>query len=136
MILCAKEAWFRDGITRFAQGEACTRVALFKAFGWLADQANPIILVRDAVSAAANLGHDWGNPVEKMGEEVASAALSGRINLVYAAPMRKDFSKIRREPDPCKAEDGDIRRCAEEFLSVFFAEEAVGTQSAASGKLS
>lgn len=50
--------------------------------------------------------------------------------------MRKDFSKIRREPDPCKVEDGDIRRCAEEFLSVLFAEETVGTQSAASGKLS
>ena len=50
--------------------------------------------------------------------------------------MRKDFSKIRREPDPCKAEDGDIRRCVEEFLSVLFAEEAVGTQPAASEKLS
>ncbi len=50
--------------------------------------------------------------------------------------MCKDFSKIRRESDPCKAEDGDIRRCVEEFLSVLFAEEAVGTQPVASGKLS
>lgn len=90
----------------------------------------------DAVSPAAKLAHDWGDPVEKMGEEVASAALSDRLNLVYGAPMRKDFSKIRREPNPCKTEDGDIRRCVEELLSVLFTEEAVGTQPAASGKLS
>ena len=50
--------------------------------------------------------------------------------------MCKDFSKIRRKLGSCKAEDGDIRRCAEEFLSVLFAEEAIGTQSAAFGKLS
>lgn len=90
----------------------------------------------DAVSAAADLAHDWDEASEKTGEEGTSAALSDRTNLVYGAPMRDDFSKIRREPGPCKAEDGDIRRCAEEFLSVFFAEEAVGTQPAASGKLS
>lgn len=78
----------------------------------------------------------WVDAVEKIGEEGASAALSDRLNRVYGAPMRKDFSKIRRGPGSCKAEDGDIRRCAEEFLSVLFAEETVGTQSAASGKLS
>lgn len=78
----------------------------------------------------------WVDAVEKIGEEGASAALSDRLNLVYGAPMCKDFSKIRRESAPCKAEDGDIRRCVEEFLSVFFAEEAVGTQPVASGKLS
>ena len=44
--------------------------------------------------------------------------MSDRLNRVYGAPMRKDFSKIRRKLDPCKAEDGDIRRCVEEFLSV------------------
>ena len=48
--------------------------------------------------------------------------------------MRDDFSKIRREPGSCKAEDGDIRRCVEEFLSVLFAEDAVSTRSEASGK--
>ena len=72
--------------------------------------------------AAANLTHDWGEASEKTGEEGTSAALSNRINLVCGAPIREDFSKIRREPDPCKAEDGDIRRCVEEFLSVLFAE--------------
>ena len=74
--------------------------------------------------------------VEKIGEEGASAALSDRLNRVYGAPMRKDFSKIRRGPGSCKAEDGDIRRCVEEFLSVLFTEEAVGIQPAASEKLS
>ena len=106
-MLYAKEAWFRDGIT-----------------------------TADAVSAAADLAHDRVDAVEKIGEEGASAALSDRLNLVYAAPMRKDFSKIRRKLDPCKAEDGDIRRCVEEFLSVLFAEDAVGTQPAASRELS
>ncbi len=106
-MLYAKEAWFRDGIT-----------------------------TADAVSAAADLAHDRVDAVEKIGEEGASAALSDRLNLVYAAPMRKDFSKIRRKLDPCKAEDGDIRCCVEEFLSVLFAEEAVGTQPAASRELS
>ena len=78
----------------------------------------------------------WVDAVEKIGEEGASAALSDRLNRVYGAPMRKDFSKIRRKLDPCKAEDGDIRRCVEELLSVLFTEEAVGTQPATSGKLS
>ena len=76
----------------------------------------------DVVRAAANLAYDWGEASEKTGEEGTSAALSSRINLVCGAPIREDFSKIRREPDPCKAEDGDIRRCVEEFLSVLFAE--------------
>ena len=62
--------------------------------------------------------------------------MSDRLNRVYGAPMRKDFSKIRRGPGSCKAEDGDIRRCVEEFLSVLFTEEAVGIQPAASEKLS
>ena len=139
-MLYAKEAWFRDGITRFAQSEACTRVALFKAFGWLADQANPIVLVRKNGEHCGRCERcrqsRWVDAVEKIGEEGASAALSDRLNLVYGALMRKDFSKIRRKPDPCKAEDGDIRRCVEELLSVLFTEEAVGTQPAASGKLS
>lgn len=219
LMLYDKEARLRDGITRLAQGEARTRVALLKAFGWLADQTNPAssrralrvkhvttqllltmkseervlltgydadrigtaaallelafcsgsnpaalgaalsavfpeeagtrimktiarlapvygktVSTADAVSAAANLAHDWAEVVEKTGEEGALGVLSDRINLVYGDPMREDFSKIRREPDPCKAEDGDIRRCVEEFLSVLFAEEAVDTRSEASGK--
>ena len=84
----------------------------------------------------ADLAHDRVDAVEKIGEEGASAALSDRLNRVYGAPMRKDFSKIRRGPGSCKAEDGDIRCCVEEFLSVLFAEEAVGTQPAASRELS
>ena len=141
-MLYAEEAWLRDGFTRLAQGEARTRGGVYKAFGRLADQAIPLswygntVSTADAVSAAADLAHDWGEASEKMGEEGTSAALSDRTNLVYGAPMRDDFSKIRREPGSCKAEDGDIRRCVEEFLSVLFAEEAVGTQPAASGKLS
>lgn len=219
LMLYDKEARLRDGITRLAQGEARTRVALLKAFGWLADQTNPAASRRalrvkyvttqlllamkaagrvvltgydadrigtaaallelavcsgadpaalgealsqvfpeeagtrimktiarlaplfgkpevgtDAVAQAANLAHDWAETVEKMGEEGARNALSVRINLVYDAPMLEDFSKIRREPDPCKAENGDIRRCVEEFLSVLFAEDAVSTRSEASGK--
>ena len=115
-------------------------MALFKAFGWLADQANPIVLVRKNGEHCGRCERcrqsRWVDAVEKIGEEGASAALSDRLNLVYGAPMRKDFSKIRRKLDPCKAEDGDIRRCVEELLSVLFTEEAVGTQPAASGKLS
>ena len=113
---------------------------VYKAFGRLADQAIPLswygntVSTADAVSAAADLAHDWDEASEKTGEEGTSAALSDRTNLVYGAPMRDDFSKIRREPDPCKAENGDIRRCVEEFLSVLFAEEAVDTRSEASGK--
>lgn len=213
LMLYDKEARLRDGITRLAQGEARTRVALLKAFGWLADQANPAASRRalrvkhvttqllltmksagrvvltgydtdrigtaaallelavclkadpaqlgaallsvfpeetgtrimktiarlaplfgkpkigtDAVAQAANLAHDWAEMIEKMGEEGALQALSVRMNLVYDAPLLEDFSKIRREPELCRDEDGDIRRCVEEFLSVLFAEKSDGTR--------
>lgn len=113
-----------------------------KAFGRLADQAIPLSLygktvgTADAVSAAADLAHDRVDAVEKMGEEGASAALwIGQTS--YTAPqcamifLKSAVSRIR-----AKLKTATSAVVRKNFCPCFFAEEAVGTQPAASGKLS
>ena len=128
-MLYAEEAWLRDGFTRLAQGEARTRGGgVYKAFGRLADQAIPLswygntVSTADAVSAAADLAHDWDEASEKMGEEGASAALwIGQTS--YTAPqcamifLKSAVSRVR-----AKLKTATSAVVRENFCPCFFHE--------------